>query len=214
MKYLYPGLGFRTRVRVRVFTTPRTHLRLLHRPVVLISSLDLSREAFVDLAQSVRQDAQVLLDLGLLFLLLQDLPVHLAKRTDAGPRIRQRGGHACDIEQAGGARLGSDIRAASWYSVVRCWCAVRRYGERDGGVGEGRGCESKNTQTGGGGVVWFDLKKEKRSVLSLQKGGGNRDQGTREAEKIQMQESLGGGSTMTRYGVNAVLDKHNVLTRG
>lgn len=61
------------------FYLARAYLRLLHRPVVLISSLNLSREALVDLAQPVRQDAQVLLDLGFLFFLLQYLAVHLSK---------------------------------------------------------------------------------------------------------------------------------------
>lgn len=75
-----------------------THLRLLHRPVVLISSLDLSREALVNLAQAVRQDAQVLLDLGLLLFLLQNLPVDLSKPRKKNVRATGRA--------QGGARRG------------------------------------------------------------------------------------------------------------
>lgn len=71
------------------------YLCFLDSPVVLISSLNFSREALVYLAETVRQNAQVLLYLGLLLLLLQYLPVHLGHTSKAGHERRR--------EEAGGA---------------------------------------------------------------------------------------------------------------
>lgn len=78
------------------------HLCLLHRPIVLISSLNLSRQALVDLAQPVRQDAQVLLDFGFFFFLFQYLPVHLSKpsrkeRRREETRVKGGGKGMCSI---------------------------------------------------------------------------------------------------------------------
>lgn len=77
-----------------------THLRLLHRPVVFISGLNLSRQALVNLAQAVRQDAQVLLDFGLFFFLLQDLSVDLLYRSqqfDCITGLKGGGGAAVEL---------------------------------------------------------------------------------------------------------------------
>jgi hypothetical protein len=51
-------------------------LGLLNSLIVLVTSLNLAGQAFVDLRKAIGQDAEVLLNLCLLLLLLQNLAVH------------------------------------------------------------------------------------------------------------------------------------------
>ena len=80
-------------------------LRLLDRLVVLVPGLDFPRETLVDFRQPVRQNAEILLDLGLLLLLLKDVLVDLLALL------------AVD-ERSEGREMRSDERKM-W-----CWCVV------------------------------------------------------------------------------------------
>ena len=51
--------------------------RLLDRLVIFVACLGLANQALVHLLQPIREDGELFLDLGLVFLLLQDLAVQL-----------------------------------------------------------------------------------------------------------------------------------------